>query len=920
MDYTNQKQQVQSSQKDQQSSPSSVPLTPNLNSSAAKRMSNVPLLRPESFIEEDSEEDDDGLYYIGNLPSGAQSNAANTPKTQSPLIFTNNNSPNIDDQTSFQSFSSLNYNQPVNSNSSQAFNFQPRASSPPPRSSNGNGTNGNSTTSTNNNNNNGSNYPRYNRHSRYGSPYSVSGALPTTPTQSSGNTYKANSNLTNTDTSANTITVTDPVGFQIPITSKHSRTNSMTQQYIPGPNLPPRASRSPTRSISHSRTSSPVRATSPGKLNSPNRASSPSRNGNVLQPFNYKSTLMMLNNSSNSSLIPDSGNNGNPNTHNSNNNSISAGGRTSYRRGHRYKHSSVSMNLFQPDASGIIGNNENITSGNDILDLPEKPRITYPKPYPIPRFGTIIASLTRNQILKLTYGIFHLLLSLSLHILGFKYGNTFFSTLSHLVFYDGLGNLLVIIVTIMMNFDCWNSSSLKYPFGLGRIEVLMGFALSVSLLFVGIDLFSHIVEEVIIELIVGNEGESHSHHTHESSTANHLDPMVYESMIIIVILATIVGSSLVLQDTPTTSQATDTNKSHNNNSASMRSKVRRKLTTELIGGNTGKIDDEMDLDDSNNNSFFKKFSATTFDSFLKKRHTINSSTSTLTLCYACYCTIYPLVTLTNQAEIINNISAVLLSIFVTYNGWKLIRALSNILLVGYPYSANNFYQVEDKIKYEISQLDVFKPIYSIEEVLISKVNYKIFIIILKVKMFGASDEDESKLRFYSNKLVKKILNESIKNHGKLSTPAPKEFSNILRSQKGIRSNNFTNSPNNRNQPLSIPKVRAKTGDINLNSDLTSDGSNRFSSFSVNSTSSANDRPKPLVRSVSSSATAALNSLTRSFSSGALSTQALKNAAAAVGNAFGSTAGSNTDLLDSEDFESMDNSGERFEITIDIDRL
>ncbi|GME99129.1 unnamed protein product [[Candida] boidinii] len=366
--------------------------------------------------------------------------------------------------------------------------------------------------------------------------------------------------------------------------------------------------------------------------------------------------------------------------------------------------------------------------------------------------------------------------------------------------------------------------------------------------------------------------------------------MVYESMIIIVILATIVGSSLVLQDTPTTSQATDTTKSHNNNSASMRSKVRRKLTTELIGGNTGKIDDEMDLDDSNNNSFFKKFSATTFDSFLKKRHTINSSTT------------------------------VLLSIFVTYNGWKLIRALSNILLVGYPYSANNFYQVEDKIKYEISQLDVFKPIYSIEEVLISKVNYKIFIIILKVKMFGASDEDESKLRFYSNKLVKKILNESIKNHGKLSTPAPKEFSNILRSQKGIRSNNFTNSPNNRNQPLSIPKVRAKTGDINLNSDLTSDGSNRFSSFSVNSTSSANDRPKPLVRSVSSSATAALNSLTRSFSSGALSTQALKNAAAAVGNAFGSTAGSNTDLLDSEDFESMDNSGERFEITIDIDRL
>ncbi|OWB68223.1 hypothetical protein B5S33_g216 [[Candida] boidinii] len=907
MDYTYQKPQVQSSQKDQQS-PSSAPLTPNLNSSAAKRMSNVPLLRPESFIEEDSEEEDDGLYHIGNLPSsGTQSNAANTPKTQSPLIFTNNDSPNMDEQTSFQSFSSLNYNQQTNSNSSQPFNFQPRASSPPPKSSNGNGANGananNSTTSTNNNS---VNYPRYNRHSRYGSPYSVTGTLPTTPTSSSGNQNKANSNITNTTT--NTITVTDTTGLQIPITSKHSRTNSMTQQYIPGPNLPPRASRSPTRSISHSRTSSPVRTTSPLKLNSPNRASSPSRNGDVLQPFNYNSTLMMLNNSSNNSLVPDYNNNGNSNTHNGTNNSISAGGRTSYRRGHRYKHSSVSMNLFQPDASGIIGNNENITSGNDILDLPEKPRISYPKPYPIPKFGAIISSLTKNQILKLAYGTFHLLLSLSLHILGFKYGNTFFSTLSHLVFYDGLGNLLVIIVTIMMNFDCWNSSSLKYPFGLGRIEVLMGFALSVSLLFVGIDLFSHIVEEVIIQLIVGDEGESHLHHTHESSTKNHLNPVVYESMIIIVILATIIGSSLVLQDTQTTSQATDTTKSHTGNSSSIRSRVRRKLTSELIGGNTAKIDDDIDLVDINNSSFFKKFSTTTFDSFLKKRHTINSSTSTLTLCYACYCTIYPLVTLTNQAEIINNISAILLSVFVTYNGWKLIRALSNILLVGYPYSANNFYQVEDKIKFEISQLDVFKPVYSIDEVLISKVNYKIFIIILKVKMFGASDEDESKLRFYSNKLVKKILNESIKNHGKLSTPAPKEFLNVPRSQKGG------------NQQLSVPKVRAKTGDINSNNDHASDGSNRFSSFSVNSSSTANDKPKPLVRSVSSSATAALTSLTRSFSSGGLSTQALKNAAASVGNAFGSSAGSNTDLLDSEDFESMDNSGERFEITIDIDRL
>ena len=64
---------------------------------------------------------------------------------------------------------------------------------------------------------------------------------------------------------------------------------------------------------------------------------------------------------------------------------------------------------------------------------------------------------------------------------------------------------------MLANFEAWRRSSIRHPFGLARAEVLAGFALSVLLLFMGLDLFSHNLQH-------GLEGagghEPHVEHSH----------------------------------------------------------------------------------------------------------------------------------------------------------------------------------------------------------------------------------------------------------------------------------------------------------------------------------------------------------------------------------------------------------------------
>lgn len=91
--------------------------------------------------------------------------------------------------------------------------------------------------------------------------------------------------------------------------------------------------------------------------------------------------------------------------------------------------------------------------------------------------------------------------------------------LSHLIFYDSLGALLCVFVEVLSNFEVWGRSSIRHPFGLQRMEVIAGFALSVLLIFFGFDLISHNAKHAL----EGLGHEPHHPHSHERVSAGTVD-------------------------------------------------------------------------------------------------------------------------------------------------------------------------------------------------------------------------------------------------------------------------------------------------------------------------------------------------------------------------------------------------------------
>jgi len=83
------------------------------------------------------------------------------------------------------------------------------------------------------------------------------------------------------------------------------------------------------------------------------------------------------------------------------------------------------------------------------------------------------------------------------------------TALSHLLFFDALGAFLVVAVDVSRNFEVWNRSSVRTPFGLERAEVMAGLAMAIILLFMGLDLISHGLQHAL-----ENEGGHEAHHTH----------------------------------------------------------------------------------------------------------------------------------------------------------------------------------------------------------------------------------------------------------------------------------------------------------------------------------------------------------------------------------------------------------------------
>ncbi|KAL1862378.1 cation diffusion zinc membrane transporter Zrg17 [Paecilomyces lecythidis] len=162
------------------------------------------------------------------------------------------------------------------------------------------------------------------------------------------------------------------------------------------------------------------------------------------------------------------------------------------RRGHKYKHSSISHQIF--------------------LEPPPRAPLALPNSLPIPTFKECRSSMSKEQKTRFWWSVCHMFVAG--YTLWSAHGSLAMTALSHLILFDSLGAMLCVAVDILGNFEVWKRSSIRHPFGLERAEVLAGFALSVLLLFMGLDLISHNLQHLL-------EASGHEpHHTHEHDRAS----------------------------------------------------------------------------------------------------------------------------------------------------------------------------------------------------------------------------------------------------------------------------------------------------------------------------------------------------------------------------------------------------------------
>ncbi|CAR21326.1 Zn(2+) transporter ZRG17 [Lachancea thermotolerans CBS 6340] len=487
--------------------------------------------------------------------------------------------------------------------------------------------------------------------------------------------------------SSNSLIMNPAFSFGASATQENKR-HSM--KYVPTPKLPPSSS---------SRTKSPARG---------NRSPSPDRGkrrGSLVldKPFNFSS----------STLQPPA--------------SAGSATRASFRKGHRYKHSSVSMNFFQEPEVQVPLNIAKAMPIPDFADL--KSNIPWPHGYA----QLAIAALQIIACL-VTFRLGHV-----------KSWNNFI-TLSHFVLYDVIGSLAIILVENLSQFQVWNTGTITFPFGLNRMDVLLSFALAISLCFMGLDLFFHILEETIV-LFVESTNDSNQHndiapkipHSHHSSAFLHT---ASETQIWYWTLLPNLALSLL--------------------------------------------------------SLFKTYHSNAHTKFKTKNPVI-------TCTYILYLSLYPLIQKVVSSS--DYIATSLLSIFIMSYGWTIAKWTSTILLMGFSTASLNGLILDDdpslsddrptkallvrskstlpiavannnsskpnknnskicdsthvksKIMESVQELPLFRANCKLanEDLVIVKVNFDQYIVLIRLRMAGGSNDDELNLRLAIDKCIRKIL-------------------------------------------------------------------------------------------------------------------------------------------------------------------
>lgn len=156
-----------------------------------------------------------------------------------------------------------------------------------------------------------------------------------------------------------------------------------------------------------------------------------------------------------------------------------------------------------------------------------------PASLPIPTLREAWSSMQRDQRARLWWCCCHGLVAI--YVFFSAGGSLAMTALSHLVFFDVGSAAVCVAVEVLGNFEVWRRSSIRHPFGLQRVEVLAGFAMSVFLVFGGFDLLSHNLKHVLESV-----GEHTPHHPHAHPRA--LSPGTVDTASLAAVVSTLVSA------------------------------------------------------------------------------------------------------------------------------------------------------------------------------------------------------------------------------------------------------------------------------------------------------------------------------------------------------------------------------------------
>lgn len=460
---------------------------------------------------------------------------------------------------------------------------------------------------------------------------------------------------------------------------------------------------SPRCPLSPQRARSPIRSsTSPQRRLSPHKRASPSR------PFAFNFKPQEVNDGL-ASLAPML--------------------KPSQRKGHRYKHSSVSMNLFQEPVA---------------LTEPSQQPELLPDLFLIPTVRELLASTTKLQRFKLSVAFVHALASGLVFFVGVKTNRPAFSTLAHLVFYDSLTSIIIAGVDAMSNFEVWSKSSIAYPFGLGRLEVLAAFALSTSLIMVGCDLISHFVELMVLDLVSGGEHSEHSsHHIHNGSGTEPDNWILYETVLAAVVAVTWLSSLCIAS----LDSITDL----------LHGADRKSIKGSRAVPEKGLLDSASELALVETKSGSRKIHLKQFLKLVRK-----NPIRILTVLDALFLSVVPFVPPALKEQVgfdLNETATFVVAATLCYVGWTMAQTLGGILLISFPYSDHDYNVLKASIYDKVLALPNFKPSYSISKIFLAKANYRLYIAGLDVSMIGGSSEDESRAIYDITKIITLAISE-----------------------------------------------------------------------------------------------------------------------------------------------------------------